>query len=137
MRKFPESWQSYSEVEAWDAELATTRVRVRLADGAETELSGALPCSTAWLTTDADPADAHPLGESPGAHLSGQAYLAIYLPGDRVRIHREDAGRTAYVVEVVENAAPLDRTGDPCWDPSARRPAAPLLHPDLLVTEPA
>lgn len=137
MRKFPNTWKNYSEVEAWDAELAATRVRVRLADGTETELSGACPCSTAWLTTDPDPADAHPLGESPGEHLSGQAYLAIYLPGDRVRIHREDKGRTAYVVEVVSNPDPLDRAGDPCWDSSARRSSPTLLHPDLLVTEPA
>lgn len=131
MRKFPD-WKQYSEVEQWERELAATRVRVRMADGTEESLSGALECSTLWLPWHDGPADAHALGEHPGSHMSGAARLGYYPAGSRVQIHREDAGRTAYVVEVVENLDPVDLTGDPCWDRSLWHEPT-TIHPDLLA----
>lgn len=110
-------------------------VRVRLADGTEINLPSDTGTSTAgqWRVRIGDRVregvspHPRPLGEDPPepgfGHFSAPGVLGTYLPGSVVRIHREDANRTAYVVEVVENADPTDHAGNPIWDDGARAPS--------------
>jgi hypothetical protein len=134
MRAFPIDWQNYSEVTAWEKEVAALRVRVRLADGTEVDLSGDTGADNAGRAAFAlgatvhhaepDPNGVAPLGECAGRHMSAVGRLAQFLPGSIVRVHREDVDRSAYVVEVVANVDPIDCTRSETIDPSARRPAA-------------
>lgn len=125
-------------------------VRIRLADNTTLDLPGDTGATTAGrvfvrvgaVVRTVESPHPRPLGEDPASMAqygigwsSARGVLCTYLPGSVVRIHREDARRTAYVAEVIDNADPIDHAGDSVWDVAARSDYAPVRH-DLLATGP-